>query len=336
MAGSGARPGTHTIVVGPGHDGERLDRVLVERLAADGIELSRKAVQRLVVSGSVSMDGRVRTFPSATVVTGSRLVCDLDGAGPRRSGTGRVVRPDGDRAVPSRSSSLRSPSPAVRALGEDAVRYEDDWIIVVDKPAGLPTHATIDPARPHLHGLVVELLARRGGAGDERPYLAVHHRLDRDTTGLVLFAKDRSANAALAEAFAGRRVAKDYLAVCRGMFGQASWTVRDHLGRLSPRDRTARYGRVAAGGSFAETDFRLVRRGPRGTALVEARPRTGRTHQIRVHLAGGGTPIVGDVLYGGPPGPRVLLHAGGLSLPHPCRPGTVSVQSPAPEDMGLD
>jgi 23S rRNA pseudouridine1911/1915/1917 synthase len=327
MVGSGARPGKHTIVVGPGHDGERLDRVLVERLAADGIELSRKAVQRLVVSGSVSMDGRVRTFPSATVVTGSRLVCDLDRDGHRHRGPGRAGRPDADRAAAT---------PVVTALGEDVVRYEDDWIIVVDKPAGLPTHATIDPGRPHLHGLVAELLARRDGAGDERPYLAVHHRLDRDTTGLVLFAKDRSANAALAEAFAGRQVVKEYLAVCRGTFGQGSWTVRDHLGRLSPPDRTARYGRVRSGGSLAETGFRVVRRGAGGTALVEARPRTGRTHQIRVHLAGGGTPIVGDELYGGAPGPRVLLHARGLSLPHPCRAGTVSVQAPTPEDMRLD
>jgi 23S rRNA pseudouridine1911/1915/1917 synthase len=163
--------------------------------------------------------------------------------------------------------------------------------------------------------------------------VAIHHRLDRDTTGLVLFAKDRSVNRALADAFAGRRVLKQYLALCRGRPPAPAWEVRNHLGRMSPPGRAARYGPRSSGGDPAHSEFRVVRRGPEETVLVEARPHTGRSHQLRVHLAGSGLPIVGDVLYGGEPAGRVLLHAWRLSLPHPVTGTELTLQCPPPADF---
>jgi len=318
-------PSPIRVIVGPGHAGGRLDLALAAGLADQGVILSRKAVQRHIVAGEVRVDGRVRTHPSAEVALGSRLVW----APPEPVAGRREHRAPVDQAPP--------------ALGAERVRYEDDWLIVVDKPAGLPTHATIDPARPHLHGAVQLLLAGRvGPAGDPDgpgpavPYLAVHHRLDVETTGLVLFAKDRSVNAALAEAFATRQVVKEYLAVCRGALPQPAWTVRNHLGRISPANRAARYGAVRHGGDPAETAFRFIRRLADGALLVEARPRTGRTHQIRVHLAGCGLPIVGDRLYSGAVGPRVLLHAWRLRLPHPVTGATLAVDSEIPADLIAD
>lgn len=326
-----AAGGVRTIIVGPDRVGARLDRVVGDGLAADGVTLSRNGVQRLIVAGAVTVNGRVRTHPSATVQLGYRIVCRLD---------------DGASGSPSDGAGRRGVAPAatsaaVPPLTEASVRYEDEWLIVVDKPAGLPTHATIDPARAHLHGMVQALLAARSPAGAgtagpasgaDGPYLAIHHRLDRDTTGLVLFAKDRSVNPALADTFAGRRVVKQYLAVCRGRLPGESWTVSDHLGRVSPRNRSAKYGPVSSGGDHAETSFRVHRRTAGSLVVIEARPLTGRTHQIRVHLAGSGLPIVGDELYGGEAGPRVMLHAWRLTLPHPVEGGTFTVQSRLPDD----
>lgn len=302
-------PAVRSFVVGPGQAGARLDLVLLGWLGGPGATMSRKAVQRLIVAGAVTVDGRVRTHPSAPLAPGQRVRV-------------AVAR---DEATP-RSGRLD-------LLGESAVRFEDEWLIVVDKPAGVPTHATIDPSRPHLHGLVTALLAAREPAAAEAPYLAIHHRLDRDTTGLVLFAKDRRANRALAEAFAGRAVRKQYLALCQGHVEQRRWVVRNHLGRVSPPRHAARYGAVSSGGEWAETEFRVRRGAAAPHTLVEARPRTGRTHQIRVHLAEGGNPIAGDTLYGGVPGPRVLLHAWRLTLPHPRDGSVLSVESPPPAEL---
>ncbi len=318
--------GVRTMIVGPGHVGARLDRVLGDGLAAAGVQLSRNGIQRLIVIGAVSVNGRVRTHPSAPVQLGYRIVCRLDADDEGGRGRGRP-------------SAVRT-AVAASVITEESVRYEDEWLIVVDKPAGLPTHATIDPARPHLHGQVQALLAarspRRDGAGGvsgrDGPYLAIHHRLDRDTTGLVLFAKDPSVNAALAQAFAGRQVVKQYLAVCQGTLRAETWSVSNHLGRVSAANRPAKYGPVSSGGNQAETAFRVHRRAAGSLVAIEARPKTGRTHQVRVHLAGSGLPIVGDELYGGEPGLRVFLHAWRLTLPHPARSGTFTVQSRLPDD----
>ena len=206
-------------------------------------------------------------------------------------------------------------------LSADHVLFEDEVLIAIDKPPGLPTQPTVDPARPSLYGLVKELLEARSGAAPGSAYLGLHQRLDRDTSGVVLFTKRPDVNPAVAALFAGRRVEKTYHAL----------TARPS--RLPPRGWAVE-GKLA--GAVARTDFRLLETFPRGL-LVEARPLTGRKHQVRVHLAGGGMPILGDEIHGDPSSsgraPRLMLHAARLSFRHPKGGMDVVIESPRPADF---
>jgi 23S rRNA (cytosine1962-C5)-methyltransferase len=176
----------------------------------------------------------------------------------------------------------------------------DDDLVVIDKPVGVPAQA----ADPELPDDVVTRLKSFLGA----PYLGVHQRLDRETSGLMLFTRRREANARIAAAFEGRRVKKTYVACVEGWSRRGRSTLRD---RLAPGEDGKM--RVAARGDLAVTHVRFLdRRGAR--SLLELELETGRTHQARVQLAHAGAPIAGDTLYGGPRGPRLMLHASGLAL----------------------
>ena len=207
------------------------------------------------------------------------------------------------------------------------VLYEDDALIAVDKPPQLPTVASADPRRASLVGLVESLLRSRAASGSSPGHLGVHQRLDQDTSGVVLFAKDPAANPDLAAQFGAHAVEKTYLAL----------TARPR--RMPPktwRSETAVDGPRAAGPSTraAVTDFVIRDVFERGL-FVEARPRTGRKHQIRIHLAEAGMPILGDRRYGGDTAaaPRVMLHAARLQLRHPLTGVPVSLESPLPSDF---
>jgi RluA family pseudouridine synthase len=196
------------------------------------------------------------------------------------------------------------------------ILYEDDVLLAVDKPPGLPSVPGADPARHSLFGVVRDSQASRGRGA----YLGVHQRLDRDTSGVVLFAKDARANPGLAAAFASHTARKTYHA----------------LSARGPRPPAREWSNdEPVGGAAAHTDFRCVRILARGL-LVEARPRTGRKHQIRVHLAGSGLPILGDARYGAadaPASPRLMLHASILELPHPLTQAPIRIESPWPADF---
>ncbi len=221
------------------------------------------------------------------------------------------------------------PVPPAPPPGTLRVLYEDDAILAVDKPAGLPTHATADPGRPHLTGLAKDYLARPANA---EPYLGVHQRLDRDTSGVVLFAKAASANPGLARAFAERKVEKTYhaLTVRPERPPPSRWHVQGRLAPAGKRRMTA----VERGGQEAETRFRVLE-SFRGGLLVEARPVTGRKHQIRVHLADAGLGIFGDEIYGSASGraTRLMLHAVRLALPHPVSGEPLVIESRYPRDF---
>jgi RluA family pseudouridine synthase len=278
------------------HRGVRLDHALAAWLPeAVGRPLSKSAIRRLLMAGAVRMGGRPLRRPGLPLGPGMRLEARIDEAKLASSG----VR---DR-------------PAV--LDARHVLYEDAALVAVDKPPGLPMHATADATRAHLVGLVEALVASRGGP---TPRLGVHQRLDRDTSGVVLFTKDAAANAPLARAFAGREVEKTYLALCR------------RPKTLPPRAWSSR-GDVAD--ASAETAFR-VREVLPGALLVEARPKTGRKHQIRVHLAEARMAILGDDVYGvgaTPEAPRILLHAARLALRHPLSGLALVIESPLPADF---
>lgn len=236
-------------------------------------------------------------------------------------------------------------------MTEDRVLFEDEYIIAVNKPPGLPTQPTLDEARDNLFASVKKFLQGRVGKSAPPPYLGLHHRLDRDTSGVILFTKSTEANAGVAEIFAGHLAQKTYQALVSsaGVAGQKrnaiearvtlNWSVKNYLGRPkgSPQ-KGGKFGSVRSGGDFAHTDFRLLER-LSGGLWVEARPLTGRTHQIRIHLSEDGMPILGDATYGGSDRigmlsiSRLMLHAVDLTFPHPIHENRISIQSPLPEDF---
>lgn len=200
------------------------------------------------------------------------------------------------------------------------VRHDAQGLLVVSKPAGLAVHATVDPRRPHLAAAVLAWVQARGGA-----HAALHHRLDVDTSGLVLFTTDPALNPAVSEMFSGRTIAKHYRAVIQpsGSPPPDVWTVENFLGR-DKDSKTTRYRAVRSGGKKAITHFEVLERREDGAVLVEARPVTGRAHQIRVHCTEAGWPIAGDRFYGDGEGARLMLHAQRLCFEHP-RGGAVDV-----------
>ncbi|MCL2448908.1 MAG: class I SAM-dependent methyltransferase [Polyangiaceae bacterium] len=218
------------------------------------------------------------------------------------------------------------------------ILHEDADLVVIDKPAGVASQAA-DTARPD--DVVTRLgryLAGRGGDS----YLGVHQRLDKDTSGVVVFARRREANARLAAQFERRRVEKTYVACVAGWpRGKDRATLRDTLAPgeggsvqvvgMRPRSSDPA-GRPRASGREAVTRVRVLsRRGDR--AMLELVLETGRTHQARVQLAHAGAPIAGDPIYGGPPAPRLLLHACSLALEHPATGQRVTFRAPVPREL---
>lgn len=295
------------LVAGAEEEGRRLDEVVRAWLGpALGRPVSKSAVRRLIMAGALSVGGARLRRPGRRVGVGERLVATVD-----------LDRLGRARDVPFTGTQPR-------------ILYEDQWFLAVDKPAGLPTHPTADPSRPSLTALVGASLAARRGS-EARPHLGVHQRLDRDTSGVLLFTRDREADAGLSSLFARREVVKVYhaLTVRPERLPPRSWRCRARLA-------VDRAGRVVedSRGAAAETEFRRLEV-LEGGLLVEARPRTGRKHQIRVHLAGAGMPILGDAIYGGA-GPaigRLMLHARTLRLTHPVTGATLSIESPYPRDF---
>lgn len=292
--------------------GERADRVLARALTEAGRPCSRNEARGLIERGFVTVDGR-RVDRSSTPLP----------AGPRAL----VVEADA-RALPA------LPFPHAATLEPGAVLHLDPELIVVDKPPGLPTDPTADPRRDSVLALVARHLEALGERSDG---LRAVHRLDRDTSGVLLVARTRRAAARFGESFRDRDAAKVYLALSvhealgpawheRGGVAPAAagpprgWTpgqcrvVDAPIGRLEPGPGHVDIG-VHPQGKEARTRLVLAATGAAASAFV-ARPETGRTHQIRVHLRHLGHPIAGDAHYGalGPAAPRVMLHAAQLTI----------------------
>ncbi|MDQ6830915.1 MAG: RluA family pseudouridine synthase, partial [Gemmatimonadota bacterium] len=232
------------------------------------------------------------------------------------------------------------PKPESRdVLGEDiplSIVFEDDDVLVVDKPAGMVVH----PAPGHWTGTLVNALKGRGGqlsneAGEDRE--GIVHRLDKDTSGLMLVAKSDRAHRVLGAAIAARRVVRRYAALTWGHIDGPKITVDKPVAR-DPRDRKRMA--IVETGRAAKTDFvRLARFD--SVELLRAHLHTGRTHQIRVHLASIGHPVVGDDTYGGGGGRKLValppkrhfLHAAWLIFTHPVTNTPVDLRSPLPDDL---
>lgn len=281
---------------------ERLDHFLARLLAP----LSRTRVQRLIEEGAVTVNGR-REPARRKLAPGERVLVQI----PTFSG----LPPAAVESVP--------------------IVYEDADVIVVDKPAGLVVH----PAGPHRTDTLIQRLWPKLSAGwaetgrrpaTDRP--GVVHRLDKGTSGVMVIAKTPAAAENLSRQFADRTVKKTYWALVQGAL-----TSPGRIRSLVGRSRQAPQKMSTETGRPSETEYTVIKNFPTHTpptTLLEVRPRTGRTHQIRVQLAALGHPLVGDTLYGGPPGPRPLLHAHQLEFRHPKTGKKLVFKAKTPTDMG--
>ncbi len=290
------------LVLGPEVAGQRLDRALADALPAH----SRTVLTAWIRDERVTVDGAV--LPAKARLQGGESV------------------------------EIRVPPPAPSHLvPEDiplAILHEDEAILVIDKPPGLTVH----PGAGQKSGTLANALAHHLAGlpelgGSDRP--GIVHRLDKETSGVIVVARTEQAQRTLSAAFAERSVSKTYLACVHGHFEEKEGRVTAPIGR-SPAARTKMT--VRESGRSAETSWAIERELPRHT-LVRCRPRTGRTHQIRVHMKHLHHPIVGDAAYGmrGGPGedlaPRLLLHAWQLAFAHPVSGDQVAFEAPLPEDF---
>jgi 23S rRNA pseudouridine1911/1915/1917 synthase len=278
--------------------GSRLDRFLGERCPG----LSRTHAQKLIAGGLVTVNGK-----------GARASLKLN--------TGDRV----DVIIPPEAPSHLTPE----AIPLEIV-YEDSDLMVIDKPAGLAVHPA--PGHPS-HTLVNAILGYLPGLAEDENTLrpGIVHRLDKDTSGLMVVAKNRVAQADLAGQFKARTVVKSYLVLVEGKLTPEAGIIEADIGRdRRHRQRMA----VVTGGRAARTEYRVIRY-IGDYSLLEIKPETGRTHQIRVHLAAIGFPVVGDATYGitSPHLTRQFLHADKLGFKFPSTGEYVEFQSPLPEDL---
>jgi 23S rRNA pseudouridine1911/1915/1917 synthase len=276
--------------------GERLDQLLAEPLG------SRTHAQRAIDAGRVTVDGVVRP-KRHKVAAGERV----------------EVAPDERAAAPA------APADAVPF----AIVWEDDCLLVVDKPAGVVVH----PARGHRGATLSEALAGRAAGGEDPARAGIVHRLDRETSGLLVVAKSEEVHRRLQQAIRRRDLRREYLALVEGCPPARSGTIDAPIGR----DRRVRT-RMSTDTDVpreARTHFELERALP-GFALLRVVLETGRTHQIRVHLQAIGHPVAGDPEYGTPGAlglGRQFLHAARLAFAHPVTGEQVDVSSPLPPDL---
>jgi 23S rRNA pseudouridine1911/1915/1917 synthase len=221
----------------------------------------------------------------------------------------------------------RTPSPKATAPTPLAILWRDEHLLVVDKPAGLVVH----PARGHREGTLSQLLAG-AAAGGEPERAGIVHRLDRDTSGLLVVACSEEAHALLQAALRARLIEREYLALVEGLPPARTGTIEAPIAR-HPRIRTRMA--VDPSGREARTHFELLQR-LQSSSLLRLRLDTGRTHQIRVHMQAIGHPVCGDPEYGAPGLlglERQFLHATRLAFPHPVTHEPVEVASPLPPDL---
>lgn len=288
------------LVVMPEHDGLRLDQFL-----AAATSLSRRAARKVISEGAVARNCQ------PTRVLGRQLewgdVVD-------------VLRDPADLEV--------SPRPD---LAEVPILHDDPWLVAVNKPAGMLSQPSSKPtAELALDQLALLRLAIATGS---RPYLRMVHRLDRLTSGVALFAHNPQAQAPLVKAWADGAVERRYLAVIEGSPEIGETLIDEPIGRDPNHDWRFR---VAEDGRSARTEVRVTARLDNDLSVVECRLLTGRTHQVRVHLAAWGHTVLGDRLYGSRRADEVqrpLLHAALLALPHPKDGTRITITAPTPGDM---
>lgn len=357
----------------------RLDQLLRTEIPhLTKLEISNSKIRRLIMAGCIKVNGKEIRIPSFTVFSGSKVEVFVD---------------EEKILFEKQADDVKF------EVTSDSVLYEDDYLILVNKPSRFPTEKTIVTDRDNLHDAIVRYLWAKNPSLRNPPYCGIMHRLDRETSGVILFTKKREVNKAIFDMFdsaklnlespvagkvknegkksggagsekivsiktcsacneknAGRKsgsegkyntdgntnrcgqsdnfssyrpVSKTYIAAVKDSPKiKDSFTVKNFLGRITSKSQGCKWGSVpqSRGGLIAVTEFKVVNR-KGGICYLECHPVTGRTHQIRVHLAENGTPILGDTIYGGPKAERLCLHAKSLELIHPVTGEKLKVES---------
>lgn len=282
---------------------ERLDHFLAAALD----DLSRTRIEKLIRAGRVTVNGGTETRKSREIRAGDRVAVERE----------------------SEETPPYVPSQSLRKL------YEDEWLLVIDKPPGLAVHPGAGEKRETILDIFRHEYPRIGEMADlERP--GIVHRLDKDTSGVLILAKSEEAVSAMQALFQERAMAKTYLALVAGAMRFRNGTIDRPLARsLRNRARFEVAGEDREDRREAITEFSVIREFARFT-FVKLMPHTGRTHQLRVHLAHFGNPVLGDVLYNKSRGkdfPRLALHAFRIAFDHPFSGERVEVTRPLPRDL---
>ncbi|MCQ2592367.1 MAG: RluA family pseudouridine synthase [Treponema sp.] len=284
-----------------------LKKALPEKIGKNPQEMSNSKIRRLIISGSVQINGRIITRPAFELRGKSEVSVSFD---------------------PDKFFYEKQPDDIFFELTDDSVLFEDENLIFINKPAFFPVEQTITGNRANLHDALVDYLYKRNPQLRNPPYVGIMHRLDRETSGVILFTKNRAVNKEISEMFQSHSFVKKYVAVCGAnstekgkklQVGQ-TFTVEMFMGRISSKSQKGKWGKLpeAKGGLYSKTEFTVLKeRVLEGQKVfeIECNLFTGRTHQIRVHLAEQGFPIFGDELYGGHSAKRLYLHAKELTAP---------------------
>ena len=294
---------------------------------SEGENLSNSKIRRCVVAGGVSVNGKQCRIPSFVVKSGSTVKVFFD------SGKFFYEKENDDISF---------------ELESDYILFEDEFLIVVNKPAFFLTEKTFSKDRDSMHDAVIRYLQKQNPNLRNPPYVGIMHRLDRTTSGVLLFTKKREVNKAVHEIFEHRLAQKKYRAICTRRLSSNChsvslndvqafpycFNVENYIDRITPKGSVGKWGVVKTGGKPSLTEFSIVGESSfSGLECfhIDAFPKTGRTHQIRVHLSHSGFPILGDELYGGLSASRVFLHSYSLVFPHPKTKNMIEVQASFPD-----
>ena len=276
--------------------------------------ISNSKIRRLIISGSVTVNGKSVVRPAFELREKSVLVVNFEA---------------------EKFFYEKQPDDISFEVSDDDVLFENEELIFINKPAFFPVEQTITGKRDNLHDAVVRYLWKRKPELRNPPYVGIMHRLDRETSGVILFTKTRAVNKEIHEMFENHSFIKEYLAVVtqkdykskkdltpktpeKKLSPGYKFTVEKYIGRITGKSQAGKWGSLPEekGGLYSKTDFEVISVEKRGNTMlysIKCILYTGRTHQIRVHLSEAGLPILGDELYGGQKAERLYLHSSRLA-----------------------